>query len=231
MSNIKRIVLIDIGNSKATVGFYEAGRLKDFRSIDYAAIPKYVQKFIKSGSDKQYEIVISSVRPKISTKLRHSILRHKGTKVWVVGRNLPVRIKHKYNNYSKLGVDRKVNAYGVIKIYKSPMLILDFGTALTLGYVDKSMVFQGGLIAPGPSSAYRSLIESGELLPKNAEFPIYSGRSIIAKDTVSNLETGILEGYGAMVDGLARLNTFHLYDAGALYGELGEACCRIVENH
>jgi len=35
----------------------------------------------------------------------------------------------------------------------------------------------------------------------------------------------------AMVDGLARLNTFHLYDAGALYGELGEACCRIVENH
>jgi AcrR family transcriptional regulator len=34
----------------------------------------------------------------------------------------------------------------------------------------------------------------------------------------------------AMVDGLARLNTFHLYDAGALYGELGEACCRIVAN-
>ena len=41
---VKRILAIDIGNTAATVGFYEGGRLSSFESISYNAIPKYAKK-------------------------------------------------------------------------------------------------------------------------------------------------------------------------------------------
>lgn len=60
------------------------------------------------------------------------------------------------------------------------------------------------------------------------ERPIVQGQKDGSIRKISSRKAALI--IFAMVDGLARLNTFHLYDAGTLYGELGEACCRIVQN-
>jgi type III pantothenate kinase len=198
---IKRILAIDIGNTAATIGFYEGGRLVDFGSIYYDDIPKYALKLIKNGRNSHLDVVISSVFPKITKKVKNSIGPIKGLKIWVVGTNIPLDISHKYNDYSKLGCDRKVNAYGAIQMYRLPMLVIDYGTATTFDYIDAKGVFQGGLILPGPETAYRALGQRAALLPKDLRLPKKT-KSFLGKNTRECMESGILEGYGAMTDEL-----------------------------
>ena len=198
---IKRILAIDIGNTAGTAGFYEAGRLIDFKSLKYNSIPKYAIKCLESGRNSHLDIVISSVVPKITTFLKYKLHNIYGIRLWIAGSNLQIKIRHKYINYNRLGIDRKVNIYGATLIYRLPILIIDYGTAITFDYADAKGVFQGGLIIPGPALSYQALLASGAMLPKGRKFPGKS-KSFPGRDTVSCLEAGILEGYGAMTDGL-----------------------------
>jgi type III pantothenate kinase len=198
---IKRVLAIDIGNTAATVGFYEGGRLLDFGSLYYNDIPKYANKLINSGKKNHLDIVISSVFPKITQKLKSSLGAVKGQKIWIIGKDIPVKIRHKYNNYSELGCDRKVNAYGAIQMYRLPMLAIDYGTAITFDYIDSKGVFQGGMIIPGPETAFRALGQRAALLPKGLRLPGKT-KSFLGKNTRECMESGILEGYGAMTDEL-----------------------------
>jgi type III pantothenate kinase len=200
---IKRILAIDIGNTAATIGFYQAGRLIDFGSIYYDDIPKYISKITKSGKFSHLDVVISSVFPEITNKLKLSIGALKCLKIWIVGKNLPLEIRHNYSNYIGLGCDRKVNAYGAIKMYRLPLLIIDYGTAITFDYIDSKGIFQGGMIIPGPETAYRALGHRAALLPKKLTLP-RKAKSFIGKNARECMESGILEGYGAMTDELIR---------------------------
>ncbi|MDD5226419.1 MAG: type III pantothenate kinase [Candidatus Omnitrophica bacterium] len=200
---IKRILAIDIGNTAATVGFYEGGRLLDFGSMYYNDIPKYASKLSSGGKNCHLDIVISSVFPEITKKLESALRALKGQKTWVVGKNLPIEIRHKYNNYNGLGCDRKVNSYGVTRMYRLPMLVIDYGTAITFDYIDSKGIFQGGMILPGPETAYRALGQRAALLPKNLRIP-KKAKSFLGKNARECMESGILEGYGAMTDELIR---------------------------
>lgn len=198
---IKRILVIDIGNTAATLGFYKGGRLLDFGSAYYSDIPKYAKKFTKSGRNCHLDVVISSVVPKITSFLKYNLQSIKGVKVWVLGQNLPIKIRHKYNNINRLGIDRKVNIYGATRIYRLPVLIIDYGTAITFDYVDVKGVFHGGMIIPGPEVALRALSHRAALLPKGLPMP-KKAKSFLGRDPKSCMESGILEGYGAMTDEL-----------------------------
>lgn len=198
---IKRILAIDIGNTAATLGFYEGGRLLDFASLHYSDIPKYTTKLASSGKNIHLDVIISSVFPKITAFLKCKLQNTNGIRLWVAGANLPLKIDHNYSNYNKLGVDRKVNIYGATRIYRLPVLIIDYGTAITFDYVDAKGVFQGGMIIPGPETAYRALSQRAALLPKNLPLPKKTG-SFLGRNTRECMESGILEGYGAMTDEL-----------------------------
>lgn len=198
---IKRILAIDIGNTAGTIGFYEGGRLLDFGSIFYDDIPNYAINLVKSGKYKYLYIVISSVFPKITDLLKSKFKGVDGLKVWVCGANLPLKIKHNYSDYNALGCDRKVNIYGATRMYKLPLLIIDYGTAITFDYVDAKGVFRGGMIIPGPETALRALSQRAALLPKNLRLP-RNTKSFLGRNTRECMESGILEGYGAMTDEL-----------------------------
>ncbi len=198
---IKRILVIDIGNTAATFGFYEGGRLVSFGSIQYNDIPKYAEKITRSGKYSHLDVVIASVFPKITAFLKCNLQIIKGLNLWVVGENLPIKIHHNYNDYSKLGCDRKVNIYGATKMYRLPILIIDYGTAITFDYVDAHGIFQGGMIVPGPETAFRALGQRAALLPKQLRLP-KKAKTFLGRTPRECMESGILEGYGAMTDEL-----------------------------
>lgn len=198
---IKRILALDIGNTAATYGFYEAGRLLKFGSMAYSDIPKYALKLAKSGKINHLDIVISSVFPEITLKIARSIKSSDGMRLWIAGKSLPIKIRHKYNNINNLGCDRIVNIYGAVKMYKLPMLVIDYGTAVTFDYIDSRGVFQGGMIIPGPETAYRALGQRAALLPKGLALPKQT-KAFLGRSTKGCMESGILEGYGAMTDEL-----------------------------
>jgi type III pantothenate kinase len=198
---IKRILAIDIGNTAATVGFYEGGRLISFGSMYYNDIPKYALKINRSGKFNNLDIVISSVFPIITKKIVASLGTFKGQKIWVIGKDIPLKIRHKYSDYSNLGCDRKINAYGAVRMYRLPILVIDYGTAITFDYIDSKGVFQGGMIIPGPETAYTALGQRAALLPKKLRLP-KQAKAFLGRNTRECMESGILEGYGAMTDEL-----------------------------
>ena len=198
---VKRILAIDIGNTAATVGFYEGGRLLEFGSMYYSYIPKYAAKLARSGKKSHLDVVISSVFPKMTYFLKCKLQSIKGLKICTIGGNLAIKIRHNYSNYNDLGVDRKVNIYGAVRMYRLPMLVIDYGTAITFDYIDSKGVFQGGMIIPGPETAYRALGQRAALLPKGLSMPM-KAKSFLGRNTRECMESGILEGYGAMTDEL-----------------------------
>lgn len=198
---IKRILAIDIGNTAATVGFYEGGRLASFSSMKYNAIPKYAKKLVGCGEKSHLDVVIGSVFPKITDLIKKQLGNVKGLKIWIAGRNLPIKIRHNYKNYARLGVDRKVNVYGAVRMYRLPMIVIDYGTAITFDYIDSRGSFRGGMIILGPETAYTALAQKASLLPKGLPFPAGT-KCFIGRNTRECMETGILEGYGAMTDEL-----------------------------
>ena len=193
------LILFDIGNTAVTCGVYQGGRLLESKSLLFNDIPKFIKICNKSGVNNDYNIVISSVVPKYTQKLKRMLSSK--YRVWVVGENLPVPIKHRYKAVKQLGQDRIVNIYGALRIYKAPLLIIDYGTAITFDYVSKSGVFEGGMILPGPEIAFQTLISRAARLPKKARLP-HETASFLGRTTYDCMRSGILEGYGAMTDGL-----------------------------
>ena len=98
-----------------------------------------------------------------------------------------------------IGADRLCNIKAAIKLYKYPTIIVDFGTATTYDTINENGYFIGGAIAPGPETAARNLFEKGALLKETTfTLPDYA----IGKDTVTNLQSGIMMGAIDAIDGM-----------------------------
>lgn len=195
------LLLLDIGNTAVTYGIYQGKRLLSHRSIVNDDIPKLFHIFDKSGGFSINNVVISTVVPQITHKILKRLKRIPGAKIWVVGKDLKVPINHKYNRLNELGIDRQVNIFGALKMHNPPLLLLDYGTALTVDYISSRSVFEGGMIIPGPETAFQSLIRKAALLPKKSRLPKKKG-NFLGRNTADCLRSGILEGYGAMTDEL-----------------------------
>lgn len=196
------LLLFDVGNTSITYGRYAGGRLLEFGSFVVDGIPKKYKNWSKGSVNSQIDAVISSVSPKKMAILSRNLLKINGLKTWVVGKNLPVPIPTGYQNQKKLGVDRRVNAYGALRMYRTrPILVIDYGTAVTFDLISKKGVFEGGMILPGPEIGFQALIERAALLPKKISLPKKS-TTFVGTTTYECMASGILEGYGAMTDGL-----------------------------
>jgi len=196
------LLLIDVGNTSTTYGFYRGGKAYGVKHIQTDKFPYKISNLMRNKSTIPIEaIVISSVVPKITLKIKKTLGKNKGkNQLYVLGENLRVQIKHNYKRLNKLGRDRLANIYGSLKLYRPPLFIMDFGTAVTCDFISKHGVFEGGLIIPGPEIALKALSEHAALLPK-VPFP-RKGNSLLGRDARQGMQAGILQGVAAMTDGL-----------------------------
>jgi type III pantothenate kinase len=119
-----------------------------------------------------------------------------------IGRDILVPIKTLFTRIqSKLGVDRKIDAFGAVKSKKTPCLVFDFGTALTCDLIDEKGTFLGGLIIPGPATSLKSLLKNTAQLPKVFQIKPETGRSY-GRNTQECIQHGVIQAYAAMTDGL-----------------------------
>jgi len=208
------LFVIDIGNSHTVAGLFKDSalvgqwRLKTDREMtsDELAI-RYHSLFSMAGIDKAdiTGIVIASVVPSLesawhswcnkhlSNNLRHPVLV-------VSEKNLRDIIKIKTDTPQEVGADRLVNAIAAWTQYKSDLIIIDFGTAITFDCVTKNCEYIGGAILPRIAISLEALATRTAKLPHIdiSEPP----EQIIGKNTVQAMKSGVLYGYGSMIDGL-----------------------------
>ena len=143
--------------------------------------------------------IISSVVPQSIFNLRNLSRRYLRVEPLVIGENVSIGPQPRILKPSEAGADRLVNAVGAHMRYPGDLIVIDSGTATTFDVVAADGAFEGGIIAPGINLSLQALHEAAAMLPRIA---IQKPLTIIGKDTVSNMQSGVFWGYIALIEGL-----------------------------
>ncbi|HEX2793888.1 MAG TPA: type III pantothenate kinase [Croceicoccus sp.] len=107
---------------------------------------------------------------------------------------------------ASLGADRAVNAVAAHAEHPGDLIVIDFGTATTFDVVDFNGAYKGGIIAPGINLSLDALVQAAAKLPRIAIEAPTETRSVIGRNTETQMHIGVYWGYVAMIEGLvARL--------------------------
>ena len=136
-------------------------------------------------------VAIASVVPNVMHSLITAIERYIGCKPLIVGPGTKTGIKVATENPKEMGADRIVDAVAAYEKYGGPILVLDFGTATTYDLVTEDGSLIVGITAPGIRISAKALWEDTAKLP---EIEIKKPASILAKETVSSMQAGLVYG-------------------------------------
>jgi type III pantothenate kinase len=98
-----------------------------------------------------------------------------------------------------VGVDRIVNGVAAFELYGGPLIVVDFGTAITFDYITGRGEFKGGAIAPGISTSAEALCSRAAMLPK---VELKRPARVVGADTAEAIRSGVYWGFAALVDGI-----------------------------
>lgn len=175
--------------------------------LDFPVSRKQITVELKTFTNKIFEgkpsirqIMICSVVPEVTARVEKICRQKCDGPICVIGRDMIVPIKNNYRNPKQVGQDRLVGAYAAKILYGAPLVIVDFGTAITFDVVSGKGHYEGGIIVPGLRLSLESLFKKTALLP-NIE-NIIPPKDLIGRDTKSSMLSGIFNGYGHMCAGL-----------------------------
>jgi len=137
-------------------------------------------------------IMMSSVVPQINFTIEHMCRNYFGMEPMKIEPGVKTGINIKYENPRELGSDRIANAVAAYELYGGPCITIDFGTATSFGAISARGEFLGGAICPGLRLAADALTERTAKLPR---FELVKPESVIGRNTVSNMQAGIVYGY------------------------------------
>jgi type III pantothenate kinase len=194
------LLAIDIGNT--TIGFATisgSGRIRSTVIIDTDSRTSRIIAIIDRilNSEAIDRAVICSVVPKVS-KILEKILAKK-VPIDIVGRDIKVPVKNRYKDPRQVGQDRLVGAYGAMRIYGSPLIVVDLGTAITFDVVSAKGEYLGGVIVPGLRLSAESLFLKTALLP---HIELQAPHQIIGRTTRESMLSGLFYGYGSLCKGM-----------------------------
>ncbi|MBF0388114.1 MAG: type III pantothenate kinase [Candidatus Omnitrophica bacterium] len=196
---------IDIGNSTIGFAFLKEGRLERVCKIENELASELVRvklaNFLESAADRYSlkRVVICSVVPEVLKKLSARIVKAWGLRPVVVGRDVKIPIKNRYQSPRQVGKDRLLCAFAARELYGAPAVVIDLGTAITFDGVSPAGDYLGGAIIPGLRLSAEALFEKTALLPR---VHIAEPRKVIGATTEESIQSGLFHGYGSLCDGM-----------------------------
>lgn len=195
------LLAIDIGNSNITLGvFREKELLGKFRmttkqprtSDEYGITLRDLLRNQDIDPAEIDAVIVASVVPDIMHSFGSAIIKYFGHKPIVVSAGIKTGIRVATENPRQTGPDRIVDAVAAYKLYGGPIIVVDFGTATTYDLVEPDGTFGIGVTAPGIRTSARALWGGAAMLP---EIEIRKPESILAKETTSSMQAGLVYGY------------------------------------
>ena len=200
------LLVFDVGNTNMVLGVYEGTELKkhwrintdkEKTSDEYGILISNLFQYDKVDMNSITDVIISSVVPNVMHSLENFCIKYCNKKPLIVGPGIKTGLNIKYDNPKQVGADRIVNAVAAIEKYKSPMIIIDFGTATTFCAISEKGDYLGGTIAPGIKISSEALFQRASKLPR---VELAKPGTAICKNTVSAMQSGIIYGYVGLVD-------------------------------
>jgi type III pantothenate kinase len=202
------VLAADIGNTYTVAGLLHDGEVLDHWRVatderrtadEWAVLLNGLVGNSASGA-RVVGVSICATVPAVLHEWREMLDRHFSQVPHVVVEpgvrtGVPVQM----DNPREVGTDRIVNAVAAAELYDGPTIVVDFGTATTFDVINEAGAYVGGSIAPGIDISLEALGRRGAQLRK---VEIVRPRSVIAKNTVEAIQSGLIFGFAAQVDGI-----------------------------
>lgn len=143
------------------------------------------------------DVIICTVVPTITHSLVNAVKKYFKKEPLLVGPGTKTGINIKYENPREVGADKIVNTVGAIKLYGSPLIIVDFGTATTFCAINSNKDYLGGIICPGIKISAEALFEKASKLPR---VELMEPKRVIGRNTVTSMQSGMFYGYVGQVE-------------------------------
>lgn len=200
------LLVVDIGNTNITIGVYHEDELlgsfrmttKTPRTSDEYGL--FIVGWLNSRgilAKEITDIIISSVVPNIMYSFTNGIKKYLDQEPIMVGPGTKTGISINTESPKTVGSDRIVDLAGAFYTYGGPTLVIDFGTATTYDVVTEKGVFEAGIISPGIKISAMALWQKTAKLP---EIEIKKPASILAKNTITSMQAGLVYGYIGQVE-------------------------------
>ncbi len=213
------LLAIDAGNTQTVVGLYEGEDLVDCwrlatnadRTADehFALLSQFFARRLGVSdanndivaSDAVDAMVVSSTVPRLTAVLRTMADRYFSFDPVICGPGIRTGMAIAYEDPKTVGPDRIANAVGAFDRYGGPTIVVDFGTATTVDATSATREYLGGAVLPGIEVSLDALFLRAAAL---SWVELVPPRRVIGKSTAESVQSGVLYGFAAAVDGLCR---------------------------
>jgi type III pantothenate kinase len=202
------LLTIDIGNTNITLGLYEGKELGprwrlatayDHMPDEYGLQLVGLLEHAGHKPEVVNSICLASVVPPLTSKITEACRRYLNKEPLVVDAGVKTGVRVRYEDPRAVGADRIADAVAVLHLYGTPACVVDFGTATTFDAIAKNGDYLGGAIAPGIGIAAEALFQRTAKLPR---VDLQKPPSVIGRNTVHSMQSGLLYGYVGLVEGM-----------------------------
>lgn len=202
------LLVADVGNTNTVIGVFDGPRLlvswrltsrREQTADEYGVFFETLLRTRGLEPQNITGIAISNVVPPVQQTLEWMCEKYFGVTPFVVEPGVNTGMPLLIDNPREIGPDRVVNAVAAVSIYGPPLIVIDFGTATTFDCVNARGEFLGGAIAPGITTALDALLSRAARLFR---VEMVRPKEAIGRNTVTNIQSGVVYGYAGLVDGL-----------------------------
>jgi type III pantothenate kinase len=203
------LLAIDVGNTNTMLGVYRAEKLMRHwriqteaeRTVDeYGVLLQGL--FGASAIDLAIDgAIISCVVPPMQKTVEAVSREYLRVEPMTVGPGIKTGMPILYDNPKEVGADRIANAVAAYERTHDTTIVVDFGTATTFDYISSKGEYVGGVITPGPGISLEALYQRAAKLYR---VEMAKPPRVVGRNTIHAIQSGIIYGYVAMVDGLVR---------------------------
>ena len=202
------LLAIDIGNTNLTLGLYAGENLERHWRLatDHARMPdEYGLQFLAlldhagRASEELTGICLASVVPQLTQRVVQACREYLSLEPLVVDTGVKTGIRIRYEDPKAVGADRVADAVAALRLHGGPACIVDFGTATTFSALTKDGEYLGGAITAGINLAADALFTHAAKLQR---IDLQRPPSVIGRNTVQAMQSGLLFGYVCMTEGM-----------------------------
>ena len=202
------LAAFDIGNSRVSIGVFDGEQIHASFSLatdvrrtaeEYGLL--LASLFFEHGIERDHitAVVMASVVPTLTKAFAQIAQDRFGVQALTIGAGTRTGIRIATHNPREVGTDRVVNAVAVHHLYDGPAIVVDCSTATAFDVVGEDGTYLGSVLAPGLAIAAEALfLQAARLHRVELAIP----ESVVGKDTTSALQSGLLFGHIALVEGL-----------------------------
>jgi len=202
------LLTVDVGNTNTVLGVHDGPeirahwRLTTRREQTSDEYGLFIETLLRTRGLAPSDVrgaAISNVVPTVQQALESMCEKYFAVNPLTVepGVNTPITLN--VDNPREVGADRIVKAVAALTLYTPPLIVIDFGTATTFDCINARGEFVGGAIAPGIATAADALLNRAARLFR---VELVRPKDAIGRNTVSNVQSGIVYGWAGLVDGL-----------------------------